>query len=70
MFDVGLFDSWLSILTGAVCFALLFTMVGVMSDLLFDGVMRLSSLTLGLTALAFVGYLAIALLIRDDAKSR
>ena len=69
MFDAQFFDSWLSILVGATGFALLFTIVGVMSDLVFEGVIRLSNRSIGLFSIAFSGYLCIAMVIRHQNQS-
>ena len=66
MFDTQLFDSWLSILTGALVFALLFIALGIMSDYAFDGVLYVSYQSLSLSALAFTGYIWVALYLKNQ----
>jgi len=52
------------ILAGALCFGALFAFVSMMVDLVFDGVFRLSPTALGFAAAAFMGYVAVAWIVR------
>ncbi len=58
------FHSWPVVLLGAVLFAGLFALMAMLSDLLFDGVLRVTPRVLSFGALAFVGYLGVSALIR------
>ena len=69
MFDTHLFTSWISILGGACLFALLFITLGIMSDYAFDGIVYVSNQSLGLSALAFTGYIWVALYLKTTGKS-
>ncbi|GIV59433.1 hypothetical protein GQ464_005800 [Rhodocaloribacter litoris] len=65
MFDDRAFRTWPRVITVALTFAFLFGLIAVLSDLLFDGVLRLSPRALGFGLLAFIGYLGVAGLIRS-----
>lgn len=66
MFDTHVFESWISILGGAFLFALLFITVGIMSDYVFDGTVHVTKQSLGLSGLAFTGYIGVALYLRGE----
>ena len=65
MFDTGLFNSWLAIFSGAFLFALLFITVGIMSEYAIEGVVQVTHQALGLSGLAFTGYIWVALYLRS-----
>ncbi len=65
MFGSNVFQSWLSVLLGALFFALLFVLVGAMSELVMDGQMQITNKAIMLGALAFVGYIGVATFIRS-----
>ena len=69
MFGSGVFQSWLAILLGGLIFAILFIIVGMMSDFVMDGEMQLSNKAASLGALAFVGYMGVATFIRLNKSS-
>lgn len=64
MFGSHVFHSWLSVLLGGLLFAILFGLVEMMSELVMDGEMRVSNKTVSLGALAFVGYIGVATIIK------
>ena len=64
MFGSHVFHSWVTILLGGVLFAILFGIVGMMSELVMDGEMQISNKAVSLGALAFVGYIGVATFIR------
>ena len=64
MFNTDAFNSWSTILAGACLFALLFTLLGTMSELVLEGTLRISKYVVMLGLLAFVGYIMVALIIR------
>lgn len=67
MFGEEAFGSWMHLLTGALCFALLFAFVAAMAELLLFGEgLRLTSGAVAIGALAFVGYFGAALLGRRE----
>lgn len=69
VFDDAPFLSWSLILPGALIFGTLFMGVGVCIDILFDNRLHLSRTSFMLGALAFTGYLFIALLIRHQKNN-
>ncbi len=69
MFGSGVFQSWLAILLGGLIFAILFIIVGMMSEFVMDGGMQLSNKAASLGALAFVGYMGVATFIRLNNSS-
>ncbi len=64
MFDSTAFSSWPAIVLGALAFGLLFGAVGMMSDFLFTGDLRITRFTAGFAGCAFVGYLGVTALAR------
>ena len=64
MFNTHVFKSWPTILAGAFLFACLFALLGGMSELVLDGTMYISRKVMSLGLLAFVGYVAVALMLR------
>jgi hypothetical protein len=64
MFDSDLFASWPSVLAGALFFSILFSLVGILSELVLDGELRFSGQSISLSLLAFTGYLGVAAAIR------
>ena len=69
MFGSGVFESWLTILLGALIFAMLFSIVGMMSDFVLDGEMHFTNKSAALGALAFVGYMGVATFLRIQKPS-
>ncbi len=69
MFGSHVFQSWLSVLLGAILFAMLFGLIGMMSELVLGGEMNLSNQAISLGALAFVGYVGVATFIRIHRPS-
>jgi len=71
MFDTRLFDSWPMILSGAFLFAVMFIAVGIMSEYAVEGIVHVSNQSLGLSGLAFAGYIWVALFLRrEDQKQQ
>lgn len=70
MFDSDIFSSWTAILAGALFFALLFALVGILSELVLAGVLRISNHSISLCLLAFTGYLGVAAAIRMRNSSK
>lgn len=66
MFDSQAFRSWPHILVGACCFALLFGVAVAMGEALFDGTIRLTRTVAGFGACAFLGYVGVALILRNE----
>lgn len=66
MFGNELFRTWPSILLGAGCFGALYGMVLLMSDRLMFGFEGVSAAAVGIALLSFIGYVGVALLIRDE----
>lgn len=64
MFNSHVFQSWLTVLAGGLIFALLFVLVGAMSELVMDGEMKITNKAISLGLLAFVGYVGVASFIR------
>ena len=65
-FDNQAFASWHVILVGAVCFAGLFTLLGMMSQLVTEGGFQVNRRVVAFGLAAFVGYIGIASLLRQD----
>lgn len=70
MFDDRAFQSWALILAGALGFALLFSTIALMIELLFEGAFRVTWHVVGLGGAAFMGYLGIGALHRREAASK
>ena len=68
MFDEPLFRSWPRLFGGAALFALLFATAALMVEVLFEGSARLTSGVVGFGIAAFVGFVAVALLVRRYAS--
>ena len=67
MFGEDAFRSWVHVLTGALAFALLFALLGAMTELVLLGAdLRVTSGVFMLGVLAFVGYLGAAVLGRRE----
>lgn len=64
-FDKQLFHSWPWILVGAFGFATLFAAAALMVELHFAGVFRFTRDVAGFWVSAFVGYVAVAILIQN-----
>lgn len=64
MFGNHAFQSWAVIFVGAVFFAMLFMMLGMMTELLFEGAFRMTPGVLGFGLAAFVGYVGVAIVLR------
>lgn len=71
MFDGRAFRTWTHVLAGACVLSLLFFGIMVMAEEVIGNGARITRAALAMSAAAFVGYFAVALLIRlDEAKSR
>ncbi|MEZ4700635.1 MAG: hypothetical protein R2834_09930 [Rhodothermales bacterium] len=68
MFDSSAFDSWPTVLSGALVFGLLFGVVGLLSDFLFSGAWQVTRFAAGFAGSAFVGYIVVSLLIRRSGE--
>ena len=66
MFGNHAFQSWAVILVGAVMFAMLFMILGMMTELLFEGAFQMTLGVMGFGLAAFVGYAGAAVLLRQD----
>ncbi len=66
MFGNHAFQSWAVILVGAVMFAMLFMILGMMTELLFEGAFQMTPGVMGFGLAAFVGYVGAAVLLRRD----
>ena len=64
MFESDAFQSWLTVLLGGLLFALLFCLMGMMSELVLQGEWQITTRSASLGALAFIGYIAVATFIR------
>ena len=69
MFDERAFQTWPLVILGGLCFGGLFAVLSMMTDLLFDGTFAMSRSAMSFGIVAFIGYLAVSLLIRrSDSK--
>lgn len=68
MFGRSAFHSWIHIVIGACVFALMFGFMVASGEALFDGYVQPSRASVGLGAGAFLGYIAVAVLVRRDAR--
>ena len=66
MFGNHAFQSWAVILVGAVMFAMLFMILAMMTELLFEGAFQMTLGVMGFGLAAFVGYVGAAVLLRRD----
>lgn len=66
MFETRAFASWPIILLGAVCFAALFAGLGLVTEFFFDGHFHLTKHVVGLSLFAFVGYILVAHILRQQ----
>ncbi|MFW5972468.1 MAG: hypothetical protein ACOCTG_00635 [Bacteroidota bacterium] len=66
MFGNEIFRTWPAVFLGASCFSLLFGMIVALSDSLFFEAEGITSAAIGITILSFVGYLGIAIQIRNE----
>lgn len=64
MFDDHAFKSWPLIIGGALLFGGLFGVVALLSEVVFEGALRLTSSVVGLSLAAFIGYLGTAFILR------
>ena len=70
MFDSDAFSSWIYIVVGAGVFATLFGVMTAMGEALFDGYFGPTRASLALAAGAFLGYVAVAMLVRYEDGRR
>ena len=68
MFDSTAFNSWPAIVLGALVFGILFGAVGMLSDFLFTGDLRITRFAAGFAGCAFVGYLVVTALARRSER--
>lgn len=66
MFDDQAFASWPLILSGAALFAMLFTLLMMLADLLFDGTFEVTRGAISIGGAAFAGYVVAALIRRHN----
>ena len=66
MFGNHAFHSWMIIFVGAAMFAMLFMVLGMMTELLFEGAFQMTPGVLGFGAAAFTGYIGAAVVLRQD----
>ena len=66
MFESHGFHSWLHVFVGACVFALMFGFMVASGEALFDGHVQPSRHSVGLSAVAFLGYIGVAVLVRRD----
>lgn len=64
MFGKQAFHSWLHVLFGALCFAALFALVGLLAGRVTEGLSDGRGRVLGLSVAAFVSYVGAAVLVR------
>ncbi len=64
MFDNQAFHSWGIILVGAAVFAMLFMVLGMMTELLFEGAFQMTPGVLAFGLAAFAAYIGIAAFLR------
>lgn len=65
MFSDQAFQSWLVILAGALVFAGLFTLLALLTEVLFEGSARFTPGVIGFGTAAFVGYVGVASFLRS-----
>lgn len=70
MFSNRAFESWPLVVIGALLFGSLFTLVAMMTDLVFHGAFRPSSSAVALGLSAFVGYVGVATILRREEKHK
>lgn len=68
MFESNLFHSWFLVLLGGMLFAGLFGFVAMLSDLVLGGELQVNQKALSMGALAFVGYVGVAALLKSDRQ--
>lgn len=68
MFDDYAFASWPLILGGATLFASLFTLLALMTELLFEGTLRVTPTVVGFGVTAFIGYVGTAAILRRSPR--
>jgi hypothetical protein len=68
MFSNDLFRSWLFILVGGTCFAAIFGVILMMSEVFFFEATAVSPAVKGIVVLSFAGYVGLAWLIRSDGR--
>lgn len=68
MFSNEPFRSWLFILIGGACFAGLFGMIMMMSEVYFFEATRVTSAVKGIIGLSFFGYVGLAWVLRSDTN--
>ena len=65
MFNDEAFQSWPTILAGALLFASLFVLLALMIELIFEGAFRVTSTVVGFGIAAFFGYIGTVLIVRQ-----
>ena len=64
MFGNQAFHTWSITLVGAALFAMLFMVLGMMTELLFEGAFQMTPGVMGFGLAAFVGYVGAAVFLR------
>ncbi len=64
MFESDSFHSWLQALLGGIIFAVVFGFLAMLSDVVLGEEMQVNQKALALGALAFVGYIGVAAILR------
>ena len=70
MFGNHAFQSWAVILVGAVFFAMLFMILAMMTEVVFEGAFQMTPGVMAFGLAAFVGYVGTAMVLRRDDRPR
>jgi hypothetical protein len=68
MFSDAFFRSWLFIIVGGACFAGIFSLIVMMSEVLFFEGVATSAPVKGIFMLSFFGYVGLAWVIRSERR--
>lgn len=68
MFGNHAFQTWTVIVAGATVFAMLFMVVGMMTELVFEGVFQMTPGVASFGLAAFVGYMGTAVAVRRQPR--
>ena len=70
MFGNHAFQSWAVIFVGAVMFAMLFMILAMMTELVFEGAFQMTPGVMAFGLAAFAGYVGAAMVLRRDDRPR